>query len=319
MTLLALRPYAGLDGLFQKLEYRSSPIMPFKELPIDGDGIQFLVSMDDLRIIPRHEFKVAIDAALLKPHYDKHKPSLRLIVLTRDSMLRREIVLSSHALDDIPDVITLRPDDLRMTGHRDRLPLEFVVVAVPVIAGGPALPTQKASRLAEFHVTLLNSSGGASFPYRRKTAAELEERGLPVETGVHLECFGGVEELVKDTDTAPHALFEVWIHENVWDAIQNEGTGAASQLRILTVTETTAMLLLSAIIPAIKAGNQIEDGSVAGQLISLVEKRTGKNRGDLRTQFQQDLSLPALAPFVQATFRFATIAGKVDADDEAAE
>lgn len=79
------------------------------------------------------------------------------------------------------------------------------------------------------------------------------------------------------------------------------------------------MLLLSAIIPALRAGNIIEDGSVAGQLISLVEKRTGRYRGDLRTQFQQDLSLPAIAPFVQAAFRFATIAGKVDADDEAAE
>ncbi len=315
MTVLALRPYADLEGIFEKLEYRSSPTTAFKSLPLDRDNVQHLVRMNDLRIIPRHEFKVTLDTSRLKPHYHKHKPALRLVVLTRDSMLRREIVLSSYDIDSLPDVISLRAEDLRLTGHCDRLPLDFVVVAVPVIDGGNAMPTQKASRLAELQVTLLNASGGAAFPYRRATIAELEEKGLPPETGIHLEMFCGVEELLNDSDTPPHSLFEVWVNEKVWDAIQNDGGGPASQLRILSVTEMTATIVLAAVIPALKAGSTIEHGSVVGQLIGFAEKQAGKRQGELRKQYQHDLSLPELISYIQAAFRFATVAGKYDVDD----
>ncbi len=315
MTVLALRPYADLEGIFEKLEYRSSPTTAFKSLPLDGDSVQHLVRMDDLRIIPRHEFKVKLDVSRLKPHYNKHKPSLRMVVLTRDSMLRREIVLSSHNLDSLPDVITLRVEDLRLTGHRDRLPLEFVVVAVPVIDDGTAMPTQKASRLAELQVTLLNASGGAAFPYRRATIEQLDEKGLLAETGIHLELFCGAEELVKDTDTPPHSLFEVWINEKLWDAMQNDGAGPASQLRAVSVSETTATMVLAAVIPALKAGHTIEDGSVVGQLIGFAEKQAGKRHGELRKQYQQDFALTELISYIQAALRYATVASKIDVDD----
>jgi hypothetical protein len=318
MTVQALRPYADVSGIFMKLEYRASPTSAFCDLPLNGDSVTHLVRMDDLRLIPRHEFKVALDASRLKPHYNKHQPDLRLIVLTRDSMLRREVVLGTFALDNVPAVLTLRPEDLRTTGHRDQLPLEFVVVALPVISGNRSLPTQKASRLAELHVTIINTTGGATFPYKRVTVEELEEKDLPSETGVHLELICGVEELIRASDTPPHALFEVWIHEKVWGALQNDRSSALSHLRMLLVTETATALLLSAVIPSLKAGNEIEDGSVVGQLLAFAEKQSGKRPGSLRIQFQESLSLSSLAPYLQAAFRFATIASKVD-DDEVSQ
>jgi hypothetical protein len=316
MTAQALRPYADLVGIFEKLEYRANPAAPFRELSLDGDSVHQIVRMDDLRVIPRHEFKITLDEDRLKPHYDHHRSAIRLVVLTRDSMLRREVVLASFGIDSIPEVIAIRPDDLRMTGHRDRLPLEFVVVAAPVIRGPKALPTQKASRLAQLHVTLVNASGGASFPYKRATVDEFEERGLPAETGVHLELIGGVDELITDTDTPAHAVFQVWIHEKLWEAMQNDRSRSSSQLRMLTVTETAATLLLSAAIPAMKSGGRIEDGSIVGQLLGFVAKQTGQSAADMKGRFSKGLSLSEIAPFLQAAFRYATIASKADGDEE---
>jgi hypothetical protein len=316
VTVQALRPYADLEGIFRKLEYRASPASPFKELSLEGDSVHQIVHMNDLRLIPRHEFKVVLDASRLKPHYHGHAAALRLVLLTRDSMLRREIVLGSFLIGGLPDVIAIRPEDLRLTGHRDRLPLEFVVVALPVIRGGKSLPTQKASRLARLHVTLANSFGGASFPYKRATVDELVERGLPSETGVHLELLGGAEELIRETDTPAEALFRIWIHEKLWEAIQNDRSRSSAQLRMLAVTETAASLLLSAVIPALRDGGDIEKGSIVGQLLGFVAKQTNQSEDDLGKRFRDSLGLHEVAPYLQAAFRYATVLSKAVDDEE---
>jgi hypothetical protein len=231
-------------------------------------------------------------------------------------MLRREIVLGSFLIGGLPDVIAIRPEDLRLTGHRDRLPLEFVVVALPVIRGGKSLPTQKASRLAQLHVTLANSFGGASFPYKRATVDELVERGLPSETGVHLELLGGAEELIRETDTPAEALFRIWIHEKLWEAIQNDRSRSSAQLRMLAVTETAASLLLSAVIPALRDGGDIEKGSIVGQLLGFVAKQTNQSEDDLGKRFRDSLGLHEVAPYLQAAFRYATVLSKAVDDEE---
>jgi hypothetical protein len=315
MTVQALRPYADLAGIFKTLEYRANSASPFKEVSLDGDTVHQIVRMDDLRVIPRHEFKITLNEGRLKPHYDDHRSAIRLVVLTRDSMLRRELVLASFPIDAIPEVIAIRPDDLLRTGHRDRLPLEFLVVAVPVIRGQKALPTQKASRLAQLHVALVNASGGAAFPYKRATVDELEEKGLPAETGVHLDLSGGAEELIKDTDTPAHAVFQVWIHEKLWEAMQNDRSRSSSQLRMLAVTETAAMLILSAAIPPLKSGGRIEDGSIVGQLLGFVAKQTGQSVSDMKKDFSKKLCLHEIAPFLQAAFRYSTIASRAEEEE----
>jgi hypothetical protein len=318
MTLQALRPYADLNGFVKSIEYRSGPAAAFSALPIDGDRVNQIVRVDDLRLIPRHEFKLTFDHSRLTPHYKSHASQLFLVVLTRDSMLRREVVLAKFALKEVPGIIAIRPEDLRITGHRDRLPLEFVVVASPAIRGGKALPTQQASRLTHLHVTLANASGGASFPYKRASAAEIEARELPPETAVHLELLGGYEELIKATDTPTQQLFQVWINEKLWDALQNDRSSASSQLRMLAVTETTATLLISAALPAVKNGACIEDGSVIGQLITFVAKQTSSDSATLRSNLESTFALSEITPYLQAAFRYATISSKTD-DDGGAE
>jgi len=318
MTIQALRPYADLTGIFQKIQYRTTPTEPFKDLVMSGDSVHQIVRRDDLRVIPRHEFKLTLDPSCLEPHYEDHSSALRLVVLTRDSMLRREVILGNFGFDSIPEVISIRSEDLAKTGHRDRLPLEFVVVAIPVLRGSASLPTQKASRLAQLQVTLANVSGGAGFPYKRATAEEIAERGLPPETAVYLELLGGAEELIRNNDTPVDSLFQFWINEKVWDAMQNDRSGSSSRLRMLAVTETAAMILLSVALGAVEDGSRVEEGSVVSQLLSFVAKQAGRTPADVVDEFSGSRSLHSVSPLVQAAFRYATLASKVD-EDEAAE
>ena len=316
MTVRVLRPYADLEGIFETLEYRASPSDPFKALPLDGDTIHHVVRKDDLRLFVQHEFKVGLNGKRFKPRYEKHLNELRLFVLTRDSTLRREIILGEYEVKALPAVISLPSSQLALTGHRDHLPIQFSLVASSVIRGDKAFPTQRASRLAELRVVLLNSSGGASFPYKRVTADELENRNLPAETGVHLELICGVEELLKDNDTPAHNLFEVWIHENLWTALQNDRSAVTSRMRMLMVSETTAMLLLSAVIPSLKDGLTIEAGSIVGQLVGFLEKQSHLPSGDLCDRLKEDGSLPAITPYLQHAFRYVTCASKIQDEEE---
>jgi len=316
MTVRVLRPYADLEGIFEKLEYRASPADPFKALPLDGDTVHHVVRKDDLRLFAQHEFKVVLNGNRFKPRYEKHLDELRLFVLTRDSTLRREIVLGEYEVRSLPEVIALPTTQLALTGHRDHLPIQFSLVALSVLRGDKAFPTQRASRLAELRVVLLNSSGGASFPYKRVTAEDLESHHLPAETGVHLEMLYGAEDLLKDTDTPAHNLFEVWIHENLWTALQNDRSAVSSRMRMLMVTETTAMLLLSAVIPCIKNGLAIEPGSIVGQLVGFIEKQSHLPSGDLCTRLKEEGSLPAITPYLQHAFRYVTFASKIHDEEE---
>lgn len=316
MTVRVLRPYADLEGVFEKLEYRASPADAFKALPLDSDTVHHVVRKDDLRLFAQHEFKVVLNGKRFKPRYQKHLDDLRLYVLTRDSTLRREIVLGEYEVRSLPEVISLPSTQLALTGHRDHLPIQFSLVAVSVIRGDKAFPTQRASRLAELRVVLLNSSGGASFPYKRVTAEDLESHHLPAETGVHLELICGVEELLKDTDTPAHNLFEVWIHENLWTALQNDRSAVCSRMRMLMVTETTAMLLLSAVLPCLKNGHAIEPGSIVGQLVTFIEKQSHLPNGDLRARLKEDGNLPEITPYLQHAFRYVTSASKIQDEDE---
>jgi len=165
-------------------------------------------------------------------------------------------------------------------------------------------------------VTLANSFGGASFPYKRATVDELAERGLPSETGVHLELLGGAEELIRETDTPAEALFRILIHEKLWEAIQNDRSRSSAQLRMLAVTETAASLLLSAVIPALRDGGDIEKGSIVGQLLGFVAKQTNQSEDDLGKRFRDSLGLHEVAPYLQAAFRYATVLSKAVDDEE---
>lgn len=312
MTSICLRPYASLEGIFEVVEYRASRSDAFRALPVDGNTIHHVVRVDDLRLLPQHEFRLTLNHRKLKPHYHRHRGSLQLVVITRDNTLRREIVLARHDLPTGPAEIVLAPPSLAMTAHRDCLPLVFSIVAVPVLSGGNALPTQRASRLAELHVTLINSAGGVSFPYKRVTSEELAKKGLPSETGLHLELLYEPKDLLKDTDSPAHALFEVWLHESLWAAVQNDKDSGTARIRNAAITEATASMLLGAVAPIVKGGERIEEGSVVGQLLRFLDRRAGFKEGMLQKDFEKDCCVPRIGPYIQHAFRYLTVMSTAD-------
>lgn len=312
MTSICLRPYASLEGIFEAVEYRASRSAPFRALHVDGDAIHHVVRVDDLRLLPQHEFRLTLNQRKLKPHYHQHRSSLQLVVITRDSTLRREMVLARHDLPTGPVEITLATPSLAKTAHRDCLPLVFSIVAVPVLSGGNALPTQRASRLAELHVTLMNSAGGVSFPYKRMTSEDLEKKGLPSETGLHLELLYESKDLLKDTDSPAHTLFEVWLHESLWAAVQNDQDSGTARIRNAAITVTTASMLLSAVAPIVKGGERIEKGSVVGQMLRFLDSRAGLKEGMLQKDFEKDCCVSRIGPYIQHAFRYLTVMSTAD-------
>jgi hypothetical protein len=205
---------------------------------------------------------------------------------------------------------------LRVTSLRDVLPLNFSVILKDRIKGGPALPMQRASRLAEFRFTITNTAGGASFPFKRVTAAELRDAGKPAESGVHLNLLCGAEELIIASDTPIANLLEVWVHEKIWTAIQNDRGPAASKLRLASITLLTSTMILAAVVPLLRAGREIADMSVVGQLLSYAEKQGGLEEGELRRRFQADASVHDLDPWLQNAWRFVSLAGRIQDEGE---
>jgi hypothetical protein len=314
-----IRPYADLEGIFDKLEYRANPVAQFETIEIDGDSATTIVPVDDLRAIPQHELRLQLNLDVLKPHYQKHKDKLHLVIITRDTTLRREVRLCDYSLDELPAVISLDRGLLRTTALRDTLPLSICVVLNERLKGESAFPTQRSSRLVELDFVIRNSSGGAAFPFKRVSAEQLKEAGLPTDTGVRLELICDPVELIDASDTPIANLLQVWVHEKVWAAIQNDRSPTSAKLRMTAVTLSAAHLILAAVVPLLKGQQLIREDSVVGQLLSHLEEQASLPEGRLRRDFQSDPSLIALDPYLQHAWRFAQVAGKVEDEVENAQ
>ena len=311
-----IRPYADLKGIFAGIDYRHSHAVPFHPIDVSEDSATTVVRVDDLRTIPQHQLRVRLNLDVLKPHYEDHVEALQLVVIARDTTLRRELQLGRFDLAEIPTIIDLDRNLLRVTALRDALPLNFSVILKDRIKGGPALPMQRASRLAEFRFTIMNTAGGASFPFKRVTAAEMHAAGNPPETGIHLNLLCGAEELIIASDTSIANLLEVWVHEKIWTAIQIDRGPAASKLRLASITLLASTLILSAVVPLLRAGREIAEKSAVGQLLSYAEKQGGLEEGELRRRFQSDASVHDLDPWLQNAWRFVSLAGKIQEEGE---
>jgi hypothetical protein len=311
-----IRPYADLRGIFAGIEYRHSQALPFQPIDVSTESATAVVRVDDLRTIPQHQLRVRLDLGVLKPHYEDHMDALQLIVITRDTTLRRELQLGRFQLDELPTTIDLDRNLLRVTALRDELPLNLSVVLKERIKGGPALPLQRASRLAEFFFTITNKAFGATFPFKRVSAADLRDAGKPAETAVHLNLLCATEELLIASDTPIANLLEVWIHEKIWTAIQSDRGPAASRLRLASITLLASTLVLSAVVPLLRVGRQIEERSIVGQLLSYAERQGGLEHGELRRRFQADAAVHDLDPWLQNAWRFVSNAGRIQDEGE---
>ena len=311
-----IRPYADLRGIFAGLEYRHNQVVPFQPIDVGQDAATTVVRVDDLRTIPQHQLKVRLNFDALKPHYEDHLDSLQFVVIARDTTLRRELQLGRYPLTDVPATIDLDRNMLRATALRDDLPLNLSIVLKDRIRGGAALPLQRASRLAEFRFIITNKASGATFPFKRVTATEMRAAGKPAETAVHLNLVCGAEELLTASDTPIANLLEVWVHEKIWTAIQSDRGPAASKLRLASVTHLTSTLILSTVVPLLRAGKKIEEMSIVGQLLSYAEKQGGLDEGELRRRFQAEASLHELDPWLQNAWRFVSNAGRIQEEGE---
>jgi hypothetical protein len=312
-----IRPYQDLRGIFAGLEYRHNQSVAFQPIDVSEDSATTVVRVDDLRTIPQHQLRIRLNLDVLKPHYERHVEALQLVLIARDTTLRQELQLGRFPLGEVPATIDLDRNSLRVTALRDVLPLNLSIVLNEKIKGGPALPTQRASRLAEFHFTITNAAGGASFPFKRVTAAELRDAGKPAETGIHLNLLCGAEELITASDTPIVNLLEVWVHERIWTAIQNDRGPAASKIRLTSITLLSSTLILSAVVPLVRERKEIAETSVVGQLLSYAEKQGGLEEGELRRRFQADASVHDLDPWLQNAWRFVSQVGKIQEEGDA--
>ncbi len=311
-----IRPYADLKGIFAGIDYRHNQAQPFQPIDVTEDAATAVVRVDDLRTIPQHQLRVRLDLDVLKPYYDDHLESLQLVVIVRDTILRRELQLGRYALDEVPSTIDLDRNMLRVTALRDELPLNLSVILKERIKGGPALPLQRASRLAEFRFTITNRATGATFPFKRVTAVELRDAGKPAETAVHLNLLCAPDELLIASDTPISNLLEVWVHEKIWTAIQTDRGPAASRMRLASITLLTSTLILSSVVPLLREGREIEKASIVGQLLSYAEKQGGMEDGALRGRFQAEASVHELDPWLQNAWRFVSNAGRIQDEGE---
>ena len=99
-------------------------------------------------------------------------------------------------------------------------------------------------------------------------------------------------------------------------SIQNDRGPAASKLRLASVILLTTTLILSAVVPLLRAGREIEPRSMVGQLLAYAEKQGGLDEGELRRRFQADASVHDLDPWLQNAWRFVSHAGKIQEEGQ---
>jgi hypothetical protein len=308
-----LRPYIDLPDVFKSLEYRSNQTHQFEPVAVESGVATKVVVVDDLRTIPTHQVRIGIDQDRLGP-YKAFASSLRCLILVRDAVLRREVKLADFSLESTPDIIELSRKELALTSLKTELTLNCVIVNADTLPKKIGFPQQLASRLAEFRLHIKNSAGGASFPFKRKSAEEMKAAGLPAEAGLYLHLEGDASELIQNTDTPVKNLLSFWVHERIWQAIQNEhrGNPATGQLRVTLMTVSASQMLLSAALPALSDGKKIEENSVIGQLLSYVEIQASLQDGFLLRQFEKDRSTSSIEPYLQHAWRFVSGASKED-------
>jgi hypothetical protein len=308
----ALLPYADARQLFKAIEYRASSASPFESLNLDGDRIEKIVRVDDLRTIPEHQFRLEINFAALAPHYESAANQIELIVMCRDTVLRREIILGKFTIGALPTPIALDRRLLSTTGFRDELPIDFVAALSDISGRKRAWPTQRASRLASLRFTIRGHAAGPTFPFKRVTTKELAQKGLPAETAIYLELLSDATELIRTSDTDLSNLLEVWIHEKLWAALQNDRNLGSSTLRAVGVTAIAAAQMFNAAEPRLRMGDRIDEDSCIGRLLAFIERENKLEPGFLRKRAESEKTLGFMHPYTQAAWRFATNGSRLE-------
>jgi len=291
-------PYVGLDGFVGAIRYRSSTNNKYQE--IRNNPASIVVSVDDLRSIPRHELALVLDNASLPKQYASHLGKLSVVIVVSDATIRNEHVMQVAPLSNLPESFVLDSKVLKRTSCRTELPVEISICASE-INGAAMWPARRASRLASWRLTLVNESKGPKFPWVRKTAEEFKAANLPQTSTFFVSLTGDPEALLTDADADVADLLEVWVHEDVWVVLQQaESTGAIASVQRMFVSQV-AMQMFNLTLDLIKKTDPVE-GSVMDSLMRHMATVTKIDPDEIRKQLKGGSGLADLGPLVTATF-----------------
>jgi hypothetical protein len=292
-------PYTGLDGYIKQVRYRHSTNSKFQEL--EGTPRSILVPVDDLRSVPRHEIGVLLDETALPAVYKKDMEKLCLVVLTRDSILKKEWLLYQAPIKGLPDTFVLDSAKLRETSCRAQMVIDLNICAVKM-AKTSHWPKRRASRLLTWQLNLVNQSKGPRFPWIRKSSEDFRKAGLPGNSTFFLNLLAEPEDLIKETDARVDELLEVWVHEEPWIAFQqsNANPGVAALQRYFVAQVATQILEIAS--KPLAKGQQMTQGSVCEQLVSHMAVRAKVEPDALARILKKESASTEIAPYVFATF-----------------
>jgi hypothetical protein len=293
-------PFQPIDGFISRIRYRYSTNSKFQD--IEGSPKAIVVPVDDLRTIPRHELSVIVDTVALPKIYVKGLAKLNLIILTRDTMLRKEQVLYQAPIDNLPESFVLDPAKLKGTSCRTELPLELQICAIERSPGVSGWPNRRASRLATWYLNLLNHSKGPRFPWVRKTSEDFKAAGLPANSSYYVDLLTEPDELLSNVEDQIDDLLAVWVHEDVWIVLQQtEANLGVSGIQRLFATQV-ALQILEIVAPPLHKGKQYQEESVCGQLLEHIATQTKAEAAFLAGILSKRGTSLDLAPYVSAAF-----------------
>lgn len=244
------------------------------------DGGVLVLPLSDLRREAIHQLQVEIDRALLDAVLNGEGGLVRFVVLTRDAAARRVILLANHAAAELPDVLTLDVEAMRASSLEARIKFEARLVLPHERQARIGEPHRKGTWLAQAVWTVSREAVGPGFRYERKTAADFLAAKLPPDTcwWVKLDDTEPLA-LIEDTDD-PGDLFEIWVHEDVWPALQEVGPTDAG--------EAVGKQLLGAIVSTLlrhasraDAKAAVDPSSIVARLAAWIAQHANADADDL--------------------------------------
>lgn len=291
-----VRPFQqDLSAALVAVRYRYGAEEPWQD--VREGGVRVL-PVSDLRREAIHQVQVEIGRALLDAALNGEGGLVRFVVLTRDAASRRVILLANHAVADLPDVLTLDVEALRASSLEAQIKIEARLVLPQQRQARIGEPHRKGTWLAQVVWTVSRDAIGPGFRYERKTAADFLEAKLPPDTCWWVKLDDTEPEaLIEDTND-PGDLFEVWVHEDVWPALQEVGPTAAG--------EAVGMQLLGAIVSTLlrhasqaEAKATLQPSSIVARLAAWIAQHTNADADELiervRERRPQDVE-----PFLQS-------------------
>ena len=248
----SIRPFDEVKDAFADVLYRPDPSANY--VSVKEHALK-VVDVDDLRVDATHTFRIAVATTALRTKHPGAYDKLTLLVLTRDALLKRAIVLARLPIDRDMHELTLDRDVLETTSLKDEIAVDFVLALANPGSLRAGHTNRRGSWVARHRVVLTRDLLGPSMPFRKVTGEEFVHEGLPAATGWYLRLPSGPEALLEECSELA-AAFEVWVHEDIWTTLQEIGkTSLDVSLGNLIASSILTNVVSSAIQARVASGN----------------------------------------------------------------